>query len=412
MKFSIFTPTNDTRYLIDLWQSLKDQKGNFEWVLLLNGGAELPFEFPKDSRIKVFTTTETRNIGKLKRRACEMCSGDVLVEVDHDDLLSPEALSSLEIAFQDREIGFVYSDFVEFVDGTWESSTYSSDWGWKTYETEVLGKNLTAIVSPGDHPRNISEIYFAPNHVRAWRKEIYDKIGGHNETLEAGDDHELVCRTYLATQFKRIPKCLYLYRRREEAKNSYLKKFDLIQIQSLANRDRYFQQLAERWANLHNLPMIDLGGGHGKPEGYKSVDLVNGDIKHDVRKGLPFKDSTVGIIRAVDFLEHIQDKIKLINEIYRVLVPGGILLSITPSTDGRGAFQDPTHASFYNENSFFYYTNRMYNQYTPEAAVRFQAARLFTSFPTSEHKRLKVAYVFADLVSLKDGFRPMGLIEI
>ena len=34
-----------------------------------------------------------------------------------------------------------------------------------------------------------------------------------------------------------------------------------------------------------------------------------------------------------------------------------MLLSLTPSTDGRGAYQDPTHVAFYNENSFWYYTN-------------------------------------------------------
>ena len=32
--------------------------------------------------------------------------------------------------------------------------------------------------------------------------------------------------------------------------------------------------------------------------------------------------------------------------------------ALTPSTDGRGAFQDPTHVSFYNENSFWYFTDR------------------------------------------------------
>ncbi len=29
---------------------------------------------------------------------------------------------------------------------------------------------------------------------------------------------------------------------------------------------------------------------------------------------------------------------------------------LVPSTDGRGAFQDPTHVSFWNINSFMYYS--------------------------------------------------------
>ncbi|MFM6367255.1 MAG: class I SAM-dependent methyltransferase, partial [Dolichospermum sp.] len=40
-----------------------------------------------------------------------------------------------------------------------------------------------------------------------------------------------------------------------------------------------------------------------------------------------------------------------------ILKPGGIVDISVPSTDGRGAFQDPTHVSFWNINSFLYYCN-------------------------------------------------------
>jgi hypothetical protein len=43
------------------------------------------------------------------------------------------------------------------------------------------------------------------------------------------------------------------------------------------------------------------------------------------------------------------------NEIWRILKPDGIVDISVPSTDGRGAFQDPTHVSFWNINSFMYY---------------------------------------------------------
>lgn len=91
---------------------------------------------------------------------------------------------------------------------------------------------------------------------------------------------------------------------------------------------------------------------------------------------LDLPDGSVGVIRAHDFLEHVVDKVALINELYRVLAPGGMLLTLTPSTDGRGAFQDPTHVAYYNENSFWYYTEQQHRAFVPTITARFQSSRL------------------------------------
>ena len=47
-------------------------------------------------------------------------------------------------------------------------------------------------------------------------------------------------------------------------------------------------------------------------------------------------------------------------DIWRVLKPGGMFNAMVPSTDGRGAFQDPTHVSFWNINSWLYYSDDAY----------------------------------------------------
>jgi acetyltransferase-like isoleucine patch superfamily enzyme len=44
------------------------------------------------------------------------------------------------------------------------------------------------------------------------------------------------------------------------------------------------------------------------------------------------------------------------NEIWRVCKDGALVDLFVPSTDGRGAFQDPTHVSFWNVNSFKYFS--------------------------------------------------------
>ncbi|MFM6265385.1 MAG: methyltransferase domain-containing protein, partial [Dolichospermum sp.] len=68
-----------------------------------------------------------------------------------------------------------------------------------------------------------------------------------------------------------------------------------------------------------------------------------------------FPDHSVDFIKAYDIIEHLPNRIHTMNEIWRILKPGGIVDISVPSTDGRGAFQDPTHVSFWNINSFMYY---------------------------------------------------------
>jgi len=75
----------------------------------------------------------------------------------------------------------------------------------------------------------------------------------------------------------------------------------------------------------------------------------------DLRGPWPWPDSSIEAIRAFDILEHLPDKIHTMNEAWRVLKPGGRFDIEVPTTDGRGAFQDPTHVSYWNRNSFMYY---------------------------------------------------------
>jgi hypothetical protein len=101
----------------------------------------------------------------------------------------------------------------------------------------------------------------------------------------------------------------------------------------------------------------------------------------------------------------------MMNEIYRVLVPGGWLISMTPSTDGRGAFQDPTHCSYWNSNSFWYYTRREQRDFVPGIMARFQRTRCWNDHPSEWHKTHSIPYVYADLVALK-GQRQAGTVEV
>lgn len=103
---------------------------------------------------------------------------------------------------------------------------------------------------------------------------------------------------------------------------------------------------------------VDIGCGTNKPENFLGVDIYPApgvDIVADISKNFPFNDSSVDELRAYDVIEHLPDRINTMNEIWRVCKAGALVDISVPSTDGRGAFQDPTHISFWNINSFFYY---------------------------------------------------------
>jgi len=105
---------------------------------------------------------------------------------------------------------------------------------------------------------------------------------------------------------------------------------------------------------------LNLGCGYRQEEDHVNIDNrpeVSPDLVCDITQGLPFDDNSIQVVKAFDFLEHISigKTIFVIEEIYRVLKPQGLFHHFTPSTDGRGAFQDPTHVSFWNINSWLYF---------------------------------------------------------
>ena len=107
---------------------------------------------------------------------------------------------------------------------------------------------------------------------------------------------------------------------------------------------------------------LNLGCSDRLLQGYLNVDLVRPlpitapFEEADLAQLWPWKDNSVEEIIADDIIEHLTNKIQTMNEIHRVLVPGGKARIFVPTTDGRGAWQDPTHVSYWNRNSFFYYT--------------------------------------------------------
>lgn len=105
---------------------------------------------------------------------------------------------------------------------------------------------------------------------------------------------------------------------------------------------------------------IHLGCGKKILPGYVNVDIVDApgvDTVCDVSQGIPFPDNSFDELLAIDFIEHIPTArvIHFMNEAWRVLAAGGRMKIHVPAAPGITAFQDPTHVSFWNEESFTYF---------------------------------------------------------
>lgn len=206
-----------------------------------------------------------------------------------------------------------------------------------------------------------------------FRKALFDEIGPFDESLWpcSGEEIDFCLRARAAGHRVGIAHDVYVHHEgsvtfqamdKEHPYKEIIKKCDDHLLKKWG-RDVYVQEI-----NASPEPAglcLNLGCGYRKLPGFVNIDSraeVQPDQVCNVLAGLPYPDNSVDMIRADDFLEHIPigAVVGVMEDIWRVLKPGGVFESSTPSTDGRGAFQDPTHVSFWNRNSWLYYSDPIY----------------------------------------------------
>lgn len=240
MRIAVITTAYKTPnwVLARTWASLKAQT-HTNWVWYVYDDSPLEFDgvhrqvygYQADERYVVHYmkpyAPSGGNIGFAKRCAFMWADADILVELDHDDELTPDALELIAEQFEDPQIGFVYSDWCEILPNG-ESGVYPDGWafgfGDKYWDEE---HDVWAMKAPPINSVTLGHIVSAPNHVRAWRASAYRELGGHNPRLEVADDYDLVVRTALSTRCAYIPRMLY--RQHVGEHSAQRQKNDLIQ---------------------------------------------------------------------------------------------------------------------------------------------------------------------------------------
>lgn len=264
--FSIFTPMYNTPHLAieRAYKSLLAQTyQNWEWVIL-DDSPEPILNSINDPRVKVYRITpcSSGNIGLVKHRAASFCNGEWLVELDHDDALISTCLEDCKKAAEKfPDAGFMYTDVCElYENGEWRAyyeiceDYYGKEDNWFNFGysghsvVEADGKEYLWHHYPNINPITIRFNITMPNHARLWKREVYNKIGGHNKEIPVGDDFDLIVRTFLETKMIHVKKMLYLQYNNH---NSTVDNNALsINLRSRLIRDYYDQRIHERILSL------------------------------------------------------------------------------------------------------------------------------------------------------------------
>jgi glycosyltransferase involved in cell wall biosynthesis len=232
--FSIFTPVYNTPHssINRAYQSLCNQTyKDWEWVILDDSSEPEVWDYvteitKKDPRVKLYRVQPRSfgNIGLVKNRVASFCSGQWLVELDHDDALISTCLEECKKASEKfPDAGFIYTDCCELHEnGDWRSyyeireDFYGREENWFNFGysghtiEEADGKKYLRHHYAEINPITIRFNITMPNHARMWKRDLYYKIGGHNKELPVADDFDLIVRTFLETRIIHVKKMLYL----------------------------------------------------------------------------------------------------------------------------------------------------------------------------------------------------------
>lgn len=161
---------------------------------------------------------------------------------------------------------------------------------------------------------------------------------------------------------------------------------------------------------------LDLGCGERPRNPYERGQLCGVDIRmpeaaiaHEHRvanlvlEPIPYADDSFASVSAYDFIEHVPRLfpdgrggtlfpfVRLMDEIWRVLAPGGRLYALTPAYPHPEAFVDPTHVNIVTERTHLYFCGvepqaRMYGfrgRFEPLRAERVERGNAYSALAGS-----------------------------
>lgn len=124
---------------------------------------------------------------------------------------------------------------------------------------------------------------------------------------------------------------------------------------------------------------LNLGGGRDVRPGWDHIDskatiewlieegadpfeagLAYADLDDPGGVALPYEDDTYDLVEASHVLEHIHNLLPLVQEVWRILRPGGQFCVAVPYGSSDDADEDPTHVRRFFPGSWIYFSQPTY----------------------------------------------------
>ncbi len=224
---SVITTAFESKHRINRpWKSLQCQTyQNWEWIVVDDNYEEMSQLFRKefqsivqnDPRVRYVRSSFDHSgyIGEVKRMGFSLGQGSWLIELDHDDELHPQLFEMLlKASSSNPDVGFIYSDGIQIHENTEEPHSFGHYYGlgfgadyctmFHAPDEKTSGHYHHVICTPPLNTRTLRHIIGVPNHVRAWKRTVYQEINGHLTDLSVADDYELILRTFLHTRMLRL----------------------------------------------------------------------------------------------------------------------------------------------------------------------------------------------------------------
>jgi glycosyltransferase involved in cell wall biosynthesis len=200
-RFSIITPVFNPPIAVleDTIASVRAQRfSDWEWCIVDDLSTDphvwerLTKAARSDERIKIARRSENGGISRASNDAIAMASGEFVAFLDHDDILTSDALAAMDRSITAQgPVDFAYSDEAKLhLDGAIRDTFYKPDWS----PERMRGQMYTC-------------------HFSVMRRTLVNEVGGFRPEFDGSQDYDLVLRvTERTDRIVHVPEVLYLWR--------------------------------------------------------------------------------------------------------------------------------------------------------------------------------------------------------